>query len=152
MVQKISGILSQVEIEKLLDLKGSSEEVLIFLTSLIPTGFISDKAISILNREAINQFVSAGSFASTQIKANKLIKQLFPYFNRDNFDHLLKDLINKSNRQVIVAGGLDNLFVAMYSESSNNYPELNETWAAFVEVISKMGASEYFVKLVEVTS
>jgi len=140
--------LSASEIEELLKKWRTDTILLIYLTSLIPLGQIQDDWISIIKEEALSQFTTAGSPAGVHIKGLKLTKPLVPYFKKEDFINILTTLIKKNNKQVLLASGIEELFLYMYSESVNNYPDLEKEWTNFVKGVKKAEALNYFKQLV----
>lgn len=140
--------LSATEIEELLKKWISDTELLIYLTSLIPLGQIQDDWIVKIKEKAIEQFTSADSFAGAYIKGQKLTKPLIPYLKKDDFTRILTTLIKKDNRQVLFTNGIEEVFLAMYTESINNYPDLENIWIIFIKAIEKKQASDYFKQLI----
>jgi hypothetical protein len=139
--------LSALEIEESIKKWSSDTELLIYLTSLIPLGQIQDNWIVKIKDVAIEQFVSATSFDGARIKGLKLVKPLVPYFEKSDFSKIIGGLIEKDNRQVLFAGGIEETFVAMYVECVNNFPDLEEEWVKFLKGIEKIQATDYFKEL-----
>ncbi len=139
--------LSALEIEQLLNKWVSDTELLIYLTSLIPLGQIQDDWIKKIKDVAIEQFTTAGSFAGARIKGLKLIKPLVPYFEKTDFSKIIGTLIKVDNRQVLLAGGIEEVFTAMYVECVNNFPDLEEEWLRFLEGVEEAQATDYFKEL-----
>lgn len=140
--------LSATEIEGLLKKWVSDTEVLIYLTSLIPLGQIQDDWIIKIKETAIEQFTTAGSLAGARIKGLKLTKPLVPYFEKKDFIKILTTLITNENGQVLHSGGIEEVFLTMYLESTNNYPDFEEVWSDFIVGVDKIGASSYFQQLI----
>ncbi len=139
--------LSATEIGELLKKWGPDTILLIFLTSLIPLGQIQDDWIVKIKEIAIEQFTSAGSFVGARTKGLKLTKPLIPYFQKEDFIKVLNSLIENDNRQVLFTGGIEEVFVAMYIESTNNHPDLERVWVDFIEGVKKISATDYFKEL-----
>ena len=139
--------LSALEIEESIKKWSSDTELLIYLTSLIPLGQIQDNWIVKIKDVAIEQFVTATSFDGARIKGLKLIKPLVPYFEKSDFSKVIGGLIEKDNRQVLFAGGIEEAFVAMYVECVNNFPDLEEEWIKFLKGVEKIQATDYFKEL-----
>lgn len=129
--------LSALELEELLKEWNTDTELLIYLTSLIPLGQIRDDWISKIKDVAIEQFTSAGSFAGARIKGLKLTQPLIPYFKKEDFNKILITLTENNNGQVLHAGGIEEVFLAMYLESSNNYPDMERVWLNFIQGVKK---------------
>lgn len=139
--------LSALEIEESIKKWVSDTELLIYLTSLIPLGQIHDNWIGKIKDVAIEQFNTASSFEGARIKGLKLVKPLVPYFEKKDFLKIIVGLIKGDNRQVLFAGGIEEVFTTMYVECVNNFPELEEEWVKFLEGVEKIQAADYFKEL-----
>jgi hypothetical protein len=139
--------LSALELEELLKKWSTDTELLIYLTSLIPLGQIQDDWIEKIKDIAIEQFITAGSFAGARIKGLKLIKPLVPYFEKTDFSKIIGTLIKDDNRQVLHTGGIEEVFTTMYVECVNNFPDLEEEWVRFLEGVEEAQATDYYKEL-----
>lgn len=105
-----------------------------------------------IKRKSITYFLNSGSFRGAEENARLLIKPLINYLTEEDVRLILDGVFGNGSHgynQILSAGSIEDIFLELYTLSSNNFPELQPNWEEFVKKISERGHAENFTNLIQ---
>lgn len=123
----------------------------IYVTSLISQQEFSSETTKIVKDQAIAYFLESKGFRTSEENAQLLIKPLVAILNKEDVIKILNESFNNDSHgynQILQAGGIEDIFLELYTLSKNNFPELEENWLSFITRLETVGYHGNFANLI----
>lgn len=143
--QDVSRIFAKVQNDghKIFD-----KNTLFFLIKMIRNKNIPDDIIQQIKESGIYIFWTSGSYATAKENGDKIIIPLAKYFDKFEIKEILEKVFENGYNQIIMAGGIENVFMELLNTSLNIDEAVGEYWLLFKQKLIQGGHEERFVNLI----
>lgn len=123
------------EINSLFASESCDKSKYVYIVKLMSKQEFPIHCIQEIKENAIQYFLSSGSWTSAVANGSDILMPLVKHLDEEDIKKILIEVFNKRGNaynQILDAGGMDSVFLKLFNESINTFPNLKESWIRFV--------------------